>query len=92
MRKSNPSEGRRRVLFAGTAGLFGIVSVLAGWIARTRGPGRAEAEARRLARRIDLPRGAGSMIKAFAQDPEKVERFRELTRWRQMRDKELRKA
>ena len=32
------------------------------------------------------------MMKAFARDPEKVERFRELTRWRQMRDKELRKA
>jgi hypothetical protein len=92
MEKSNSAETRRRLLFAGGAGLFGITSVLAGWIVRARGPGRAQAEARRLAGRIDLPLGAGSMMKAFARDPEKVERFRELTRWRQKRGKELRKA
>jgi len=32
------------------------------------------------------------MMEAFARDPEKVNRFRELTRWRKMRDEELRKG
>ncbi len=92
MAKSNSAETRRRLLFAGGAGLFGITSVLAGWIVKARGPGGAEVKAGRLVGRIDLPRGAGPIMKAFARDPEKVERFRELTRWRRMRDKELRKA
>lgn len=92
MAKWNSAETRRRFLFAGGAGLFGITAALAGWIVKARGPGRAEAEARRLAGRIDLPRGAGPIMKAFARDPEKVERFRELTRWRKMRDEELRKV
>ncbi len=61
-------------------------------MAKARSRGGAEAEARRLAARIDLPKGAGSMMEAFARDPEKVNRFRELTRWRKMRDEELRKV
>lgn len=92
MTKSNVTEARRRLLFAGGAGLFGITSILAGWLARARGRRGAEAEARRLAGRLDLPKGAGPMMEAFARDPEKVERFRELTRWRKRRDEELRKV
>jgi len=57
MSKSNAAEGRRRFLFAGGAGLFGITSVLAGWIVKARGPGRAEVEAGKLVARIDLPPG-----------------------------------
>jgi hypothetical protein len=90
MSKSNPTESRRKILFAGGAGLFGIASVVAAWMAKARGKGGAQAEARRLASRIDLPKGVGSMMEAFARDPEKVKRFRELTEWRKMRDKELR--
>jgi hypothetical protein len=58
-------------------------------IGSRRGP---EMEAKRLASRIDLPGDAGSMMRAFARDPEKVNRFRELTRWRKMRERELRKC
>jgi hypothetical protein len=46
----------------------------------------------RLARKLDLPKGTGPMMEAFARNPEKVERFRELTRWRKERDEELRKV
>jgi hypothetical protein len=92
MAKSNSTEGRRRLLVTGGAGLLGITSMLTAWVAKARRRGGAEAEARRLVRRIDLPKGAGGMMAAFARDPEKVERFRELTRWRKMRDKELRKV
>jgi hypothetical protein len=49
-------------------------------------------EARRLASRIDLPRDAGSMMRAFARDPEKVNRFRELAQWRKMREGEKSKV
>jgi len=89
---SKSTEARRKFLFAGGAGLFGITSMLAGRLARARGRGGAQAEARRLAGRLDLPRDKGGMMAAFARDPEKVERFRELTRWRKMRDKELREV
>ena len=92
MKEPNSTEARRKILFAGGAGLFGVTSMLAGWLAKARGRGGAQAEARRLAGRLDLPKGAGSMMEAFARDPEKVERFRELTRWRKMRDEELRKV
>ena len=92
MSKSKSTEGRRKLLFAGSAGLLGIPAVLAAWMAKARSRGGAEAEARRLASRIDLPKGAGPMMEAFARDPEKVNRFRELTRWRKMRDEELRKV
>lgn len=92
MSKSNSTEDRRKLLFAGGAGLVAIGSILTGLMAKIgsrRGP---EAEARRLASRIDLPGEAGSMLRAFARDPGKVNRFRELTRWREMRDRELRKC
>ena len=92
MTKSDSTEARRKVLLAGGAGLFGITSILAGWLARARGRGGVQAEARRLARQLDLPKGTGPMMKAFARDPEKVERFHELTRWRKARDEELRKV
>ena len=89
---SKSTEARRKLLFAGSAGLLGIPAMVAAWMAKARGRRGAEAEARRLASRIDLPKGAGPMMEAFARDPEKVERFRELTRWRKMRDEELRKV
>jgi hypothetical protein len=92
MSTKNSPESRRKLLFAGGAGLLGIGSVLAGFMAKAgtrRGP---EMEARRLASRIDLPKGTGSMMRSFARDPEKVNRFRELTRWRKMRDSELGKC
>jgi hypothetical protein len=92
MSKTNSTEARRKLLFAGGAGLVGIGSILTGFVAKIgsrRGP---EMEARRLASRLDLPRDAGSMMRAFARDPEKVNRFRELTRWRRMRDSELGKC
>ena len=92
MSKSTSKEARRKLIFAGSAVLLGIPAMLAAWMAKARSRGGAEAEARRLASRIDLPRGAGGMMAAFARDPEKVERFRELTRWRKMRDEELRKV
>ena len=90
MSQPNPERTRRKLLAAGGVGLLGITSVVAAWMAKVRRGGGPEAEARRLASRIDLPRGVGSMMEAFARDPEKVNRFRELTRWREMRDKELR--
>ena len=92
MSTTNSSESRRKLLFAGGAGLLGIGSILTGFVAKIgswRGP---EREAQRLAGRIDLPKGTGSMMRAFARDPEKVNRFRELTRWRKMRDSELGKC
>ncbi len=92
MSQSKSPEARRRLLFAGGAGLLGITSMLAGWMGKRRGGGTAREKARRLADRIDLPRGAGSMMEAFARDPAKVNRFRELTRWRKLRDQGLRKA
>ncbi len=92
MSKSKSTEGRRKLLFAGSAGLLGIPAMMAAWMAKARSRGGAQAEARRLASRIDLPKGAGPMMEAFARDPEKVNRFRELTRWRKMRDEELRKV
>jgi len=90
MEKSNSTEARRRLLAAGGAGLLGVASLVTGWLAKARSTGTPEVQARRLAARIDLPKGTGSMMQAFARDPEKVERFRELTRWRKMRDEELR--
>ncbi len=92
MSKSNSTEARRKLLFAGGAGLLGIPAVLTAWMAKVRGKGRAEAQARRLIARLDLPKDQGGMLKAFAQDPEKIERYRELTRWRKERDEELRKV
>ena len=92
MSKSTSTEARRKLIFAGSAGLLGIPAMVAAWMAKARRRGGAEAEARRLVSRIDLPKGAGPMMEAFARDPEKVERFRELTRWRKMRDEELRKV
>jgi hypothetical protein len=92
MKKPNSTETRRRILFASGAGLFGITSILAGWMAKVRGRGNARERAKRMAGRLDLPQGAGAMTEAFARDPEKIERFRELTRWRQMRDKEHHKV
>ena len=89
---SKSTEARRKLLFAGSAGLLGIPAMVAVWMAKARGGGRAEAEARRLASRLDLPQDTGGMMAAFARDPEKVERFRELSRWRKMRDEELRKV
>jgi hypothetical protein len=92
MAKSNSSKARRQILLAGSAGLLGIVSVLTGWMEKTgirRGPGM---EAERVASRIDLPGDIGSMMRSFAQDPEKVNRFRELTRWRKIRAREVRKV
>jgi len=92
MSKSNPKQARRKFLAAGGAGLLGIASVVTGWMAKIgvrRGP---EMQARRLASQLDLQKGTGSMMRAFARDPEKVNRFRELTRWREMRDRELRKC
>jgi hypothetical protein len=59
-------------------------------MARARGRAGPQAKAGRLANRIRLPRGTDSMMKAFSRDPEKVERFRELTHWRKLRDEELR--
>jgi hypothetical protein len=90
MAKSNPTESRRKILFAGGAGLLGITTAVGAWMAKARNRGSAQAEARRLASRIDLPKGTGPMMEAFARDPEKVKRFRKLTEWRKMRDKELR--
>ena len=90
MEKSNFTDARRRLLVAGGAGLLGITSVLAAWMTKERSRGWVEAKARRLASRLDLPRGAGPMMEAFARDPEKVKRFRELTQWRKMSDKERR--
>ena len=92
MSKSNSTEARRKLLFAGGAGLVGIGSILTGFMAKIgsrRGP---EMEAKRLASQLDLLKGTGPMMEAFARDPEKVNRFRELTLWRKMRDKELRKV
>ena len=91
MSQSNPEQARRRKLIvAGGVGLLGIPSLVAAWMAKVRRGGGPEAEARRLASRIDLPKGVGPMMEAFARDPEKVNRFRELTEWRKMRDRELR--
>ena len=92
MVKSNSTKARRQILFAAGAGLFGIASIVTGLIAKARSRRGPEAEASRLASRIDLPKGTGPMMEAFARDPEKVKRFRELTRWRKMRDQELRNA
>ena len=92
MSKSTSTEARRKLIFAGSAGLLGISAMVAAWVSKARRRGGAEAEARRLAGRIDLPKGTGGMMAAFARDPEKVERFRELTRWRKMRDEELREV
>lgn len=90
MSKTSLTESRRKILLTGGAGLLGITSVVAAWMAKARSRGGAQAEARTLASRIDLPKGTGSMMEAFARDPEKVKRFRELTEWRKTRDKELR--
>jgi hypothetical protein len=92
MSKTNSTEARRKLLFAGGAGLVGIGSILTGWMAKARSKRGPEMEAKRLASRMDLPGDAGSMMRAFARDPEKVNRFRELTRWRRMRDSELGKC
>ena len=92
MSQSDSTQARRKLLAAGGAGLLGITAMVAAWMAKARSRGGAEAEARRLAARIDLPKGAGQIMQAFARDPEKVNRFRELTRWRKMRDEELRKV
>lgn len=92
MSKTDSQGSRRKFLFAGGAGLLGVGPILTGFMAKIgsrRGP---EMEAKRLASRIDLPGDASSMMRAFAQDPEKVNRFRELTRWRKMRDSELGKC
>jgi len=92
MSKSTSTEARRKLIFAGGAGLLGVSAMLTAWMARVRGKGGVEAEVRKRVARLDLPRDTGGMLAAFARDPEKVERFRELTRWRKMRDKELREV
>jgi hypothetical protein len=92
MSTKNSPESRRKLLFAGGAGLLGIGALLTGFVAKIGSRGGPEMEARRLASRIDLPKGTGSMMRSFARDPEKVNRFRELTHWRKMRDGELRKC
>ena len=92
MATKNSSESRRRLLFAGGAGLLGMGAVLTGFMAKIGSRGGPERQAQRLASRIDLPKGVGSMMRAFALDPEKVDRFRELTRWRKMRDRKLGKC
>ncbi len=92
MSESNPRESRRKLLFAGGAGLFGVAAIATGWMAKLRRRGRAAAEARRLVARLDLPQGPGGMLRAFSQDPEKVERYRELARWRKTREEEPRNA
>jgi hypothetical protein len=92
MAKSNSTDARRRLFVAGSTGLLGVAALVTGWMAKARNRGGPEAEARRLAARIDLPKGTGPLMQAFARDPEKVERFRELKRWRKMRDEELRKV
>jgi hypothetical protein len=92
MSQSNPEQARRKLLAVGGVGLLGILSLAAAWMAKVRRGGGPEAQARRLASRVDLPKGVGPMMEAFARDPEKVNRFRELTRWREMRDEELRKV
>ena len=92
MSKSEPTEARRKLVLAGSASLLGIPAMVVAWMAKARGRGGAQAEAMKLAGRLDLPKGAGPMMEAFARDPEKVNRFRELTRWRKMRDEELRKV
>ena len=89
MSTKNSPESRRNFLFAGGAGLLGMGAILTGFMAKIGSRGGPEREARRLASRIDLPKGTGSIMRAFARDPEKVSRFRELTRWRKMRDSEL---
>jgi hypothetical protein len=90
MMKSKSTEAHRRLLIAGGAGLLGIASFAMGWMAQAAKGGGRRVRAGGLAGRIRLPRGTDSMMQAFARDPEKVERFRELTRWRKLRDEELR--
>jgi hypothetical protein len=92
MSTKNSAESRRKLLFAGGAGLLGIGSILTGWLAKMGSRREPEMEAQKLASRIDLPGDIGTMMRSFAGDPEKVNRFRELTHWRKMRDRELRKC
>jgi len=89
MSTSNRLKTRRKLLVAGGTGLVGIAAFVTGLNrkAATRRRGRL-GEAERLAGRLDLPQGAGSMMEAFARDPQKVSRFQELTRWRRAQEKE----
>jgi hypothetical protein len=92
MSTSSSSRPRRRLFVAGGAFLLGVGSLAAGLLRRARKPRQGNlAEIRRLTARINLPGDLDSMMRSFSQDPDKVKRFRELTRWRAMRDEEIRR-
>ena|GEM_PF-1482769 len=79
---------RRFVLTAGAsvaaaAALFRKLGLPA---SRPRQPPQPDLAA--LAGRLRLPGDLGSLMRSFARDPEKVRRFRELTRWREERSRD----
>ena len=86
MTESTRRKTRRRLLLAGGAGVAGVAAWMAGRGGRRpvgRTARRVEAEA--LAARIRLPADVKELMASYARDPEKVRRFRELSRWRRTR-------
>lgn len=83
--KANISQSRRRLVVGAGALLAGALALFR----RRKGPERKPPQAAvlddlaALAGRIRLPGDLGSLMRSFSSDPDKVRRFRELTRWRQ---------
>lgn len=83
------SLSKRKFVFAAGASLAAALALfrkLGLPASRPRQPPEPDLAA--LARRIHLPGDLGTLMRSFASDPEKVRRFRELTRWRQERSKD----
>jgi len=83
------SLSKRRFVFTAGAALtaaLALVRKLGLPASRPRQPPEPDLAA--LASRIRLPGDLGSLMRSFASDPEKVRRFRELTRWREERSRD----
>lgn len=86
--KANISQSRRRLVVGAGALLSGALTALTLFRRRKVPEGKPAQvpvpdDLGSLAGRIRLPGDLGSLMRSFASDPDKVRRFRELTRWRQ---------
>lgn len=93
--KANVSRSRRELVVGAGALLAGALTALTLFRRRKVPEGKPTPapvpdDLAALAGRIRLPGDLGSLMYSFASDPDKVRRFRELTRWREDQSQERR--
>ncbi len=91
MSESNETRTRRSLFLSLGAAVAGIVALAtAHGVKRKELLDASREKARALAGRLTMPRDFKSLIQSYATNPKKVERFRELARWRVARDNQNR--